>query len=292
MSDPSESQGAAPPVAVKRDIEMLVRREATVIGGEQFAVRMSQSPTESLPVLETFRDFLELERRRARNRLVGLAMLFSFLFIVALLGGGYVIHGVLNRVGDAEASVTEVRVQLADERADARVATVELRADNAALKRKLDDDSAAIATSLAEARASVDTFVKQQGLDLETLNGQLAGVKTDNTELLSRYDAMLTSFTAATNQLASELARVDAAAAERIAAIPVRAPEAEPPPVRLDRPSPSPTAPEAGSSAASLPLAPPLADEPLVATATSPSIPLTITPQGTQQAIPWRVPVP
>jgi len=292
MSDPSESHDGAPPVAVKRDIEMLVRREATVIGGEQFAVRMSQSPSESLPVLETFRDFLALERRRARNRLVALAMLFSLLFVLALVGGGYVIHGVLNRVADAEASVTDVRVKLADERADARVATAELRADNVALKRQLDDDSAAIATSLAEARASVDAFVKQQGLDLETLNGQLAGVKTDNTALLSRYDAMLTSFTAATNQLASELARVDAAAAERIAAIPVRVPAAEPGSTALDPPSPSPVTLEPGHSASTFPLAPPMADEPLVATTTSPSIPLTITPQGTRQAIPWRVPVP
>jgi hypothetical protein len=73
-----------PPKALRHHVE---RHRSLVRSFGPLALGLTSSTGDPLPVLTAFRDFLELERRKARRRSALLATLFAILFLVVLGGG-------------------------------------------------------------------------------------------------------------------------------------------------------------------------------------------------------------
>lgn len=208
---------------------------------------------ESLPVLAAFQEFLDVERRRARGRILVLASLF---LIVLLIAGG------------AAALVGYSYYLKTSDQAAAMQASLER------LRSRVDDDQGGALASLQDrAKIMEQTFdsqmatfeVEQNGLssllagmnaNLAGLHGTIARLQNENAQLHNQVEMNAVDWQAVTNRV------------EEILALLAQAPPLAPP------------------------VTPPAPESPRAATPPRDSMVLAILPVGGGHAVDWRVPLP
>jgi hypothetical protein len=138
---------------------------------------------EDLPVLTAFHEFLDAERRRARNRMLGMGFVF-LLVISALMGAGYLVGRALvgelrSDFGTAQSVATKARNAIAERFARLATDTAQLRDDLSTERQRAEHERRQIT-------AQADEVVR--------LQEALGSVELENA-LLSRRIAVLTNAT-------------------------------------------------------------------------------------------------
>lgn len=292
--DEDRSERKAPPLAVKRDIQTLVRREAELIGGAAFGARMMRHGGESLPVLETFRAFLEQERRRARNRLIAATVCFVVVLLGVLVGAWFVVDHLRHEVDTAQDQLGELREGLAEDRAGTQALVARLRERDETLREDVDQRL----TAAEEERRVAEERNAQRARNLALLDAAFKTLEVESAEIGLRYAALERELAAATNRIDALASRPVPVPEPVVESVPPNDPPsghasvaaATPPAADLPAPEIVPTrgGPVVGAAAdhmAGADAAPPAAGA-------VPSIPITITPRGADVSIPWRLPMP
>lgn len=207
---------------------------------------------DQLPVLAAFQEFLDLERRRTRNRMLVLTGVFLVILIVAssagLLVGFTFYRRSLSDVGGLRADLAETRHTGALADASNRVALARARVETGRLAASLDEHMAALQADRDEMALRVEGL----GTNLALLHNTIARLESDNTGLRASLNDVATRWPALSNQLEAVVAEL-------------RAPPPVPLPVRLPPPA-----------RAAVPL--------------KPSLVMAIIPGGDTRAVDWRIP--
>jgi hypothetical protein len=210
--------------------------------------------TDNLPVLEAFQQFLDVERRRTRNRILMLSALF---FIVLLLVAGAFVFVGLTVLQQMSGEMTRLESELTQVHADARLAQEEtgrrvtqLADEERALRRDVDSQAAALDTT----RQDVQSLTERYASGIQDIQTVLGMLDLENAMLRETIETMNTQW----SSLSGRVARIS---------MPVDSP---PPDREADVASRPDTAP-----------APPPA-----------SIPMLLMPPGAERAVSWLVPIP
>lgn len=150
-----------------------------------------------LPVLQAFQEFLEIERRQARKRMVAVVWIFLGILLAILFGGGALFYTFVSRTH------RDVR-NLEKALAVARDESGALRGDAHAMQRALDDAKEAIAALQRQSTTAVDRQAAG-GIDLARL-ATILDVLQDIQQVETRVPALSSSVDAAQRDLDKLLA--------------------------------------------------------------------------------------
>jgi len=186
MTEPTESP----------DLKVPPKTVSVQLSRRQFG--LAQTP-ESLPVLEAFQQFLDAERRRARNRMIGLTAFFLVLLVAVLGAAFYVGMFFFNQMGQ-DVSGVQADVQSLKNTADA------VREDNEARvaglsgeTRQLRERAEAGTEALSELRIRIETGRTQFDEKLSGVQDIVSMLEVENASLkeeLHNLDARWQGFVA------------------------------------------------------------------------------------------------
>lgn len=185
-----------------------------------------------LPVLQAFQEFLEIERRRARRRLIGMALTFFGVLLAILVAGG-VLFATFARRMNTDISNLQKALALARNESGA------LRGDTQTIQRALDDAKAALAELQRRSRAgqspspdtaSVDFSGIASALDvLQKLQNADVDAMATSAKLESLREGMLqlAAERASVTKMQERITAAQTELAEAVAKLNVRQQEAE-----------------------------------------------------------------
>jgi hypothetical protein len=220
---------------------------------------------DSLPVLAAFQEFLDVERRRTRGRMLAL----TFLFLVVLLAVG----GVAGLIGltyfrsaheqteTVQAGLDELRSQIGTGYGGTFGALSNLASRTSAIETIFDEEMAALAIE----QNGLSVQLSGMNTNLAGLYGTISTLRIENAQLSHRMERRAAEWQMMTSQV------------DRVVALLARAPSPARPVVAI-----APTSTESLSPAVALSPAPP-ARENLV---------LAIIPKNEARAVEWRIPLP
>jgi len=220
---------------------------------------------DSLPVLAAFQEFLDVERRRTRGRMVALTLLF--LIILLAVGGGAGLLGLSYyrkthaQTQAVQAGLDELRSEVdASYGAFGAISNIASRAS--VLEQTFDKEMA----TLAIEQDGLSTRLSGMNTNLAGLHSTIARLQDDNAQLSYRMEQNAAEWQMMTGQV------------DRIMALLAQVQQAPARPVEAAvQPLDEETSPEVSLSPA------PPARESLV---------LAIIPKGDVRAVDWRVPLP
>lgn len=223
---------------------------------------------ESLPVLHAFQEFLDVERRRMRNRIVGLSVFFTL--VVLLVGVGSVLVGMVF-LDMVQQDIDDVHAELAAFSRDAAEHRGLTEAALSALDRQTGELSSQVAmgtAELKEADAAMGARMSGQAEQVASLRSVMSAVETENALLRKELATLRTDMTALRTDLPAISNRVVSMVRE-IAEL--RAPAATPIPSNV----------EAGEASA-----------PQLTHVRLPPVELELRPPGVERSVIWRLPIP
>ena len=224
---------------------------------------------ESLPVLAAFQEFLDVERRRTRSRMLALASLF---LIVLLVGGGaaaLVGYSYYLKTSDQAAamqdSLERLRARVEDDQGGALSALSSLQARTKIMEQTFDSQMATFEVE----QNGLSALLAGMNTNLAGLHGTIARLQNENARLHNQVEMNAVDWQAVTNRV------------EEILALLAQAPPLAPP---VTPRTPEPVA--AGRPPSPVP------ESPRAATPRRDSMVLAILPVGKTRAVDWRVPLP
>jgi cell division protein FtsB len=139
-------------------------------------VRGSARSSDSLPVLDAFQDFLAVERRRTKRRIIGLG--FSFFAIILLVAAAGVGAGIffLSPMRD-DVSAMDAKVNSYTQQADALKSQTETSIET------LSQVLTAEKTAISQAQSRAGTRMDDQSTQIEVLTDKLADLEKKNASL-------------------------------------------------------------------------------------------------------------
>ena len=181
-------------LAARHDAELIERGlEASGVGRWPYA-RGGQA----LPVLQAFHEFLEVERRRTRTRMLLLTGIFVML-LLCILGAGILAAMYFTRSVDGEMGALQAQLQAAQKQSGA------LHLDAQAKLASLSGEAAELHKQVIGAQAAVDAVRKEMAAGVTGQSDQLAelrkllmSVVEQNTTLASGLDSLGARLLAAT----------------------------------------------------------------------------------------------
>ncbi|MBT3294184.1 MAG: hypothetical protein HN919_07810 [Verrucomicrobia bacterium] len=224
---------------------------------------MLRRHAESLPVLAAFQEFLDVERRRARGRMLVLTSLFLIVLLAAggaaaLVGYSYYLK-TSNQAATMQASLERLSSRVEEDQGGALGALSSLQARAKIMEQTFDSQMATFEVE----QNGLSSLLSGMNTNLAGLHGTIARLQNANAQLHNQVERNAADWQAVTNRVEEILA---------LLAPPVRLPTPEP--VATARP-PSPV-PESPGAAA------PPRD----------SMVLAILPVGGKRAVDWRVSLP
>jgi septal ring factor EnvC (AmiA/AmiB activator) len=212
---------------------------------------------ESLPVLEAFQKFLDVERRKTRRRIMAVSIVF--LVLIAAVGGAAVLVGLM-LARQMKQDVKGMRDQVAAVRTETRKCQTDVQNALATFTAETDG----LRTEITEAQASKvsELMAKLSAYndELEKLTATLQAIEEENRLLKGDVVNLKTGFPAFSNDIRrviQELSKGRSTAA---------------PPVK--------PAAAAAKPAGKAP------------TTASPDLIIAVTPADTEGAVPWCIPIP
>ena len=224
-------------------------------------INRSASGQEPLPVLQAFQSFLEIERRRTRNRILALSGIF--LVVLLLVGGvvtalGLVFTGQMRAdMAGLQRDVTAVKDEALKVKGEAEAVLAAFEGEAAKLRGEVLAAQATNASVSATSAGEYAAGMAQTRTALETLQRDNEALKANLTKLQGEYPALSNSI----HRIIADLLRAQPKTEEPIVA-------------RID------ARPEKTMVAA---MASKLATRDLV---------ITVTPSNGQQTVPWCVSIP
>jgi hypothetical protein len=209
---------------------------------------------EPLSVLEQLRQFLEAERRRARNRMLIMGGAFVVIMALACVAGYFTIEHFRSQVSADLGRLGAAQAAARKEQADAANAIGNLATRTELLRSEMDAANQLRSTS----REVMETQLVRQLESLQVVRKLLSEVQVENSSLAAQYRKMNDSWQTYTNDITSAIAKAPVSAS----------PAAEPPPLDFS-----------------------FADGQHVPRDAN-SISLAIVPAGHDQPISWRMPLP
>jgi len=176
--------------------------------------REIQKPFDSLPVLQAFQDFLDLERAKMRKRLVILSVSYVLLLMAIIAGGlfgGMVIikrfNGNIDKVkGDFQLIQTDI--------AKLQSQSLKVRADTDTLAARLSAEAVRIRSDLGsstdDSKNRIQAQVTTQDDKLAKMNELILALQKENASLRNGLAVMQTKWVSVTNGLLTSLAEVKA----------------------------------------------------------------------------------
>ena len=166
------SSGQEPRRPAERGAHIVLREERGILRADDDAL----SP-DSMPVLNAFREFLDVERRRSRNRVIALSAFFTVL-LLAVIGGGLVAARIFWKRTRAELQVQQSRVELVRVVTESNLQTFAAAATDQ-LARAIASDKAAI----GDARSQLDRRTQESSNEVARLRETLEGLEVENAML-------------------------------------------------------------------------------------------------------------
>lgn len=183
-------------LAARHDAEQIERGLQAQDSGRWPYARGGQS----LPVLQAFHEFLEIERRRTRARMLVLSAIFVML-LLCILGAGVLAALYFSKSVDGEMSALQTQLQ------EVRKQSGALHADAQARLASLSGEAAQLHKQVLGTQAAVDAVRREMAVgvtgqadQLSELRKLLASVADQNSALASGLDSLgarLMSITAA-----------------------------------------------------------------------------------------------
>lgn len=173
-------------------------------GGPSALPVLSDDPAlsaESLPVLTAFRQFLDAERRRARNRMIQGAVAFTLVLIAVgvtgvLLGRAYVLR-MRAEIRTAREAAEKTRVETASELQRVSTLTTNLYVAKSATESELRKVAAAttglqleLTNQLQNAQTGLTTQVDAHRRELEHLSDMISSLQIENATLINTMRLM------------------------------------------------------------------------------------------------------
>jgi len=217
---------------------------------------------ESLPVLAAFQEFLDVERRRARGRMLVLAALFLIVLLVAggaaaLVGYSYYLK-TSDQAATMQASLERLRSRVDDDQGGALGALSSLQVRAKIMEQTFDSQMATFEVE----QNGLSSLLDGMNTNLAGLHGTIARLQNENARLHNQVEISAVDWQAVTNRV------------EEILAFLAQASPVTPKTVTAARPpSPAPESPRG-------------------ATPPRDSMVLAILPVGGKRAVDWRVPLP
>lgn len=156
-----------------------------------------------LPVLQAFQEFLEIERRRARRRLIGVALTFLGVLVAILIAGGFLFATFARRMNT---DISDLQKSLAVARNESGA----LRGDTQVIQRALDEAKVALAELQRRSRSGQASSPSVAAFDFAGIASALEVLqKLQNADTeASVLGAKLESLRDGMNQLAADRASV------------------------------------------------------------------------------------
>ena len=149
---------------------------------------------DSLPVLQAFQDFLDVERARTRNKLLALGALFLLLILTVAGLSAFFVQFYYHR---ASRDITDVRQDLVSARGESRAANAELFGALASYSQqthRVGQDIADKLSSLQELRTSFEARTNVYEQDLENVRHSVSALAQDNANLRKTIDDLLATW--------------------------------------------------------------------------------------------------
>ena len=189
-------------------------RDITEVALARQEDRALSRPSESLPVLDAFREFLEAERQRMRRRTQALAVGFTIVLVFVVAGGLLIIQGNLSRISrDYGAIRTALQENAAtvNRRTEAAVlrvgqtaqVTEEAVARVGEAARSLSKDLVRQGEALSDARTSLAAQLGAQSNALQQVQAFFASLQEDNEALRGHLAAIQHDLPSLTNEIES-----------------------------------------------------------------------------------------
>lgn len=182
-----------PPKIVRRHVESLLparKTDNSIVGQDRDG--------ESLPVLEAFQKFLDVERRKTRRRIMAVSIVA--LILIAVAGGAAVVAGLL-LAGRVKQDVTGMQEQVAAVRAEARSSRTEVENALVTFAARTESLRAEIASAQTSGAAEVTAKIGEYNGELEKLTATLQAIEEENRILKGDVVNMKTELPALSNDI-------------------------------------------------------------------------------------------
>ncbi len=141
---------------------------------------------DSMPVLSAFREFLELERRRSRVRLMWISLLFAVLFassVAVLLWMGH------ERVRELKADIGAANEIVEASRVDANAEIKKLSATaQQSIEAMKQDLNRSVSSAQVALGSNITVGLKNQDAELDLLKEKLSALEIENAMLVGRLN--------------------------------------------------------------------------------------------------------
>lgn len=192
-----------PPKTLKRQVTSLDRRPSGAKSG------LSQATPESMPALKVLQDFLNVERRRIRTRMVTLAGFFLLIFFGLAASGLFVGRIFLNQLHQdiraIQKDVETSRQTAVNAKSNAKALLDKYRKESTAFRKEME----ARQQASADVESIVGTQIDDYNKKFENMTETVETLEQENTDLKNDLNRITMNWLALTNRI--ELALLEMA---------------------------------------------------------------------------------
>jgi len=194
MAPPEGSEGKTKSIPVKTDSHAL------------------QETLDSLPVLEAFQEFLEVERAKTRRRLLVLSLSYLFLLAVIISGGLFGGMIVIRRFNANIQKVQDNFQLVQNDVSNLKAQALKSRADTDTLSARLSEEAIKIRTDLGsssdETKNKILSQVNTHDDRISKMDDKLLSLQKENATLRNSLISMQKQWMSLTNELVTSLVQV------------------------------------------------------------------------------------